>query len=199
MKKFAVVLALFIGVVGVSFADNGGTANLDLSATISKYSTVSIAPAAAASWELLQTGRVATKVGVATFNTNFNNWIVKVHSDHGSKLVRQSDTSDYATPFTDEQSDAADPATAEVTSSIPYTFAFEKTSGAHEWPDTYISLLSTPPLSSTDLGYYTQKKKTVKAGEPVDMKIDIVENTAATLYWDAGIYTDTIHVSILAL
>lgn len=200
MKKFAIVVLFSLFAISFSFsqaelavATDSGT--LDLRATISKVATIAITATPAATFELLQGGLATTKVAQAVINTNFNNWTVQVWSTNGSTLNRIGVTGDDATAVAagvDTQ-----PPTAEVTTKIPYTFDFVQVAGtAHTWDGGFITLPNSAP--STGDGFYSQTKKTVKTGEAVDMHIAISANNSAN-YWDSGIYTDTIHVTISTL
>ncbi len=201
MKKFVLVLALFVGIVGVSFAqsdltESTSSGELTLTGTISKQASVAITTLAAATFDLDQAGLGPTQVGTALFKSNFNKWIVTVYSTNGSKLVREGDTHDAASAV--GLAAEANPVTAEVTKSIPYTFDFVQDAGVHTWEGTYIPLKAAVAPTAEEDGYYEMIKKTVVAGESVKMFIDITEKDSETNYWDAGVYTDTIKVSILA-
>lgn len=200
MKKFGIVVLFSLIAVSFSFSQAALTSSsasdtLALQATISKLATIDITPTAAATFELLQNGLATTKVAEALINTNFNNWQVQVWSANGSTLNRISVVGDDSTAVAagvDTQ-----PPTAEVTTKIPYTFDFIQQAGtAHAWTGSFITLPSSVPTSGT--GFYSQTKKTIKAGEAVDMNIAIDANASAN-YWDSGIYTDTIHVTISTL
>lgn len=199
MKKFGLVLVLFITAVSFSFGQSAlpvatASGTLGLEATIPKIATLGITPTAAAEFELAQSGLATTKVADALINTNFNNWTVQVWSTNGSTLNRISDAGDDAAAVAagvDTQ-----PPTAEVTTKIPYTFDFVQGTGAHTWAGGFITLPDAAPTVGD--GFYAQKKKTVKAGESVAMHIAISANASAN-YWDAGVYTDTIHVTLSTL
>ncbi len=187
MKKFGIVFLFTLIAVGFSFAQPAApvtTASdtLDLTAHVNKYVALAIDPVTGTDgneFTLLSAGVSAHKVATATITTNYKKWIVQVYSDNGSKLVR--DTSD-------------DPVGATMTVDIPYTFAFVKVSGAHDWNEGYVTLPDDNYPTSGD-GYYEKTGKTLIAGEAVDMKIAITAQDAEE-FWDAGVYTDTVNVKI---
>jgi hypothetical protein len=137
----------------------------------------------------LQTGGLTSglTVGNALVVSNYRAWELAVHSTNGSLLTRD-DTGD------------SNGSTGAATESIPYTFNFAPVVGStHETAFTVSTPYSLAALAPTaGSGYYSLTGKTPRAGETLAMNIFIAAEST-TEFWDAGVYTDTITVTVTAL
>jgi hypothetical protein len=199
MKKLLIVLLLALAAVGFvsaqtptygapAVADPSDTESLDITANVLKQMAVDITATENDEFTLDTNGlTTGLTVGNAVVVSNYRAWELAVHSTNGSKLNRD-DTGD------------TNGATGATTAFIPYTFNFEPVAGsAHVTAftvSTPYSLVSSAPTSGN--GYYLLTGKTPRAGETLAMNI-FINPEDEDAFWDAGVYTDTITVTVSAI